>query len=130
MYLQLKGHMKKISLILLTLISLSSFAEWKEEKKKIDYLILQISKSKGTFIRNGSEHTPKEASKHLNRKLNSALSSWFSPDKKDWTAKLFIKKIASKSSFSGKSYKIKFSDGKVVETKDWLLSELEKYPKK
>ncbi|WP_372656313.1 DUF5329 family protein [Halobacteriovorax sp.] len=121
--------MKKLTIFFLILFSLNSMAEWSEEKKKIDYLILQISKSKGTFIRNGSEHSSKEASEHLNRKLNSALSSWFSPDKKDWTAKLFIKKIASKSSFSGKSYKIKFSDGKVVETKDWLLAELEKYKK-
>ena len=119
--------MIKLAPILVLLFSINLFADWSIEKRKIDFLIHEVSKVDGVFIRNGSEHTPKEASKHLRMKLNNALSSWFTPSKEKWTAELFIEKVASKSSLSGKAYQIKLKTGKVIESKQWFLNKLKHF---
>lgn len=121
---------KLLTILICVLFSTSLMADWKLERSKIDYLINEVSKIDGTFIRNGTEHTPKEASDHLKMKLNNALSSWFTPSKDKWTAKLFIDKVASKSSFSGKEYSIKFSNGSTSKAKSFLLEKLKAYPGK
>lgn len=118
--------------LLSILISFSTIvfaSDWKIEKTKIDFLIEEVSKVEGTFIRNGTEHTPKEASKHLNMKLNNALNSWFTPNKKDWTALMFIEKIATKSSLSGEFYLIKLKDGTTVKSGLWLKNKLKNIDK-
>lgn len=113
-------------ILLLTISFLEvAFGGWEEEKEKIDNLILEIRTSNGTFIRNGQNHTAQEAADHLNGKLKRALSSWFTPPKKNWSATLFINEIASKSSWSGKPYQIKIN-GKVRNTGDWLKEKLRK----
>lgn len=122
--------MKKVLVMLISIYSISITANWDTEKEKIDYLLKEVSESKVIFIRNGSTHPPKDAAKHLERKLKSALSSWFTPSKEKWTAKLFIEKVASKSSLSGKEYKIKRTDGSIVKAKVWLNEKLNKYQQK
>ena len=119
--------MKKIVSLIFLICSINSFADWDLEKRKIDYLINEVSKVNGVFIRNGSEHTPKAAAEHFKMKLNNALTSWFTPSKEKWTANLFIEKIASKSSLSGKVYKIKFENGNVIESKKWFFKKLESF---
>jgi len=90
------------------------------EKQKIEYLIQSIEKLDGAkFYRNGEWHAPKEAADHLRLKLKNAGS-------KIKTAQQFIDKLASESSMSGKLYKIRFKDGKVVETKFFLNQQLAK----
>lgn len=96
------------------------------EEQKIEKLLKRVGKLQGSFIRNGETHTAEEAEKHLRYKLQEAKNSIFAPDPKEWTAKLFIEKIASKSFLSGTPYLIKTSDGKEYKSSDWLLAELRK----
>ncbi|WP_109022116.1 DUF5329 family protein [Leptospira kobayashii] len=120
----------RITLVLLFLsFSINLSAECRNpltEEQKIESLILSVQKLDGVFIRNGEEHGAKEAAEHLRYKLNSAKKSIFAPDPKDWTAKLFIEKVASKSFLSGEVYKIKLKDGKTVTSQSWLEVELKK----
>jgi len=88
------------------------------EKQKIEYLIKSIEKLDGAYFwRNGEYHTAKEAAEHLQMKLKNAGS-------KIKTAKQFIDNIATKSSMTGQVYKIKFKDGKIVESKVFLYQKL------
>ncbi|MCW7487947.1 DUF5329 family protein [Leptospira meyeri] len=96
------------------------------EEEKIEKLLKKVGGLQGSFIRNGESHTAEEAEKHLRYKLKEAKNSFFAPDPKEWTAKLFIEKIASKSFLSGTPYQIKFADGKEIKSADWLSAELKK----
>lgn len=117
--------MKYFAFVLLMLVSWSGFANQSEiEQKKIEALLEAIRASDVTFIRNGKEHTSEKAFKHLQRKLKSAQRSWFAPPKKEWTAKLFIEKVASGSSLSGKPYLVRTKEGKTAEAQLWLLERL------
>ena len=93
------------------------------EKHKIEYLIESIQKLEGAkFYRNGEWYTPAEAAGHLRMKLNKAGN-------RIKTARQFIDKIASESSMTGNSYKIKFKDGKILESKVYLDDQLAKIAK-
>tara|TARA_R110002072_G_scaffold64203_3_gene159505 strand:- start:115919 stop:116350 length:432 start_codon:yes stop_codon:yes gene_type:complete len=95
------------------------------EEQKIKYLIKQVNDSGVIFIRNGDEHTAKEASEHLAFKYKKATNMfWFFGPKTKVTAKEFINKIASQSSTTGKPYLIRLKDGKTVTTKEWLDNKL------
>ncbi len=59
--------------------------------------------------------------------MENAMNSWFAPDKDQWTAEMFIEKIASKSSFSGKPYQIRFKSGGIVNTGKWLHEQLKDF---
>lgn len=100
------------------------------EEKKIEELITAIEKSDLIFIRNGDEHPAPKAANHLREKLKAGQNSWFAPKKSEWTARLFIEKIASKSSVSGKSYFVKFPDGTKVEAGKWFFEKLETIEKR
>ncbi len=103
------------------------WGDWKVEKGKINYLLQEIGQVDGVFIRNGSEYAPEEAVSHLKMKLDNAMSSWFAPNQEDWTAEMFIEKLASESSFSGKPYQIKLHNGQTFLSKDWLAKKLTQY---
>jgi hypothetical protein len=93
------------------------------EKQKIEFLIQSVAKLEGAkFYRNGEWHSPSDAADHLRLKLNKAGN-------RIKTAQQFIDKIASESSMSGKPYKIKFKDGKIIETKVFLNQQLSKIEK-
>jgi len=80
------------------------------EAQKIDALINSVGRLKdAVFIRNGSEYDAQAAADHLRRKLDYA-------GKKVQTAEQFIDKLATGSSMSGKPYKIRFADGRTVES--------------
>jgi hypothetical protein len=95
------------------------------EEGKIEHLISSVSKTpEGTeFIRNGKAHSNVEAAGHLRRKYKSGK-------KHAATAKLFIENIASKSSFTGTEYSIRFVDGKTVTAHEFFTEELMKIEKK
>lgn len=94
------------------------------ELDKIENLIVAVEQSQVVFIRNGKSYASAEAAQHLRSKLNQAANSWFAPKKSDWTAVMFIDKIASKSSLSGKDYLIQIPSGHVVKARDWLYEKL------
>lgn len=87
------------------------------ERKKIQFLISRISQSQNTFIRNGEEHTAREAAAHLRRKYNFAFDEVK-------TAEQFILYIASQSMTTGNLYLMKTPDGKIYPIKDILTNEL------
>jgi hypothetical protein len=91
------------------------------EKQKIEFLILSIENLKGAkFIRNGAEYDGKKAAEHLRMKLQMAGG-------KVRTAEDFIMVCASKSSMSGKPYRIKFSDGKVMASEAFFREKLKEF---
>lgn len=88
------------------------------EKKKIEALIRQVGELKDAkFIRNGSEYDVSAAVRFLRGK-------WKANDKKVTTAREFVDKVASASGTSGKPYLIRFSDGREIKSRDFLLSKL------
>ena len=116
--------MKRIlftSFIILALFPAVVKAQDNIERNKIEYLITSIEHIEGAkFIRNGTEHDGKEAAEHLRSKLKSA-------DGKVQTADDFIRLCASKSFISGKPYKIRTSDGKVINSEQYFRDKLKEY---
>ncbi|UPW17080.1 DUF5329 domain-containing protein [Agarivorans sp. TSD2052] len=113
-----------------TQFALSAEAEsenWPKQQVRIEALLHAIEQTDLVFTRNGSEHDSAEAGAHLRMKLKRAQNSWFAPSKEKWTAEMFIDKLASKSSLSGKPYMIRFSDGQQVESGTWLYQQLAAY---
>lgn len=90
------------------------------EAQKIEALIQAVADLKGAvFIRNGTEHTPKEAADHLRLK-------WKNVGRRVKTAPEFIQHCASGSTLSGKAYEIRLADGRTVLARDWLWTELKR----
>jgi len=117
--------MKKLVVLIFLLFPLPLFAGWEQEQVKINYLLSEINQVNGVFVRNGTEYPPDKAVAHLRMKLDNALDSWFSPSQDKWTVEMFINKIASKSSLSGKAYQIKLKNGQTTNAADWLYDKLE-----
>ena len=93
------------------------------EDARIEYLLAIVASLQGAqFIRNGTPYDSATAVKHLRLKLRAAGS-------RIKTAEDFIHYCASTSSVSGRPYEIRFSDGRVVRSADFLrqkLTELDK----
>ncbi len=92
-----------------------------EEVEKIEYLLTSIGESGCTFIRNGKEYSASEAESHLRMKYRRG---------KKWAndAETFIERIASKSSFSGKPYRIRCGSAEPKPTSEWLSDRLAGVP--
>ena len=88
------------------------------ESMKIEALIAGIEHlPNAVFIRNGSEYDGKKAASHLRRKWNYA-------GKRITTAEQFIDYLATASSFSGRKYKIRFADGRTVDSEAYFHEQL------
>ena len=93
------------------------------EQEKIQRLIAYVRSLKGSvFIRNGSEHSPDEAAKHMELKLRKAGS-------KIKTATEFIVYCASKSTVTGKDYLVRLNNGRTVKSIDLMTEELKRIEK-
>jgi hypothetical protein len=91
------------------------------EAAKINYLLHSIeSLERAQFIRNGTPYSSSDAVTHLRYKWQAAGSSVV-------TARDFIRECASKSSVSGIAYSIRFSDGRVVSSAEFLQQQLLAY---
>lgn len=90
------------------------------ERQKIESLIKQVGDLKDAkFIRNGSTYEVSSAVRFLRGK-------WDANAVEVKSARDFIDKVASASSTSGKSYLIRFKDGREIESREFLLAELQK----
>ncbi|HUR71277.1 MAG TPA: DUF5329 family protein [Candidatus Limnocylindrales bacterium] len=90
------------------------------EKQKIDALIEHVGELKDAkFIRNGSSYEPAAAVRFLRGKWNANKAEVK-------TARDFIDKVATKSGTSGKPYLMRYSDGKEIPSREFLLAELKK----
>jgi hypothetical protein len=84
----------------------------------VERLLQEIESAEGVvFIRNGAEHSAKDAAAHLRSKWNAAGGEIKTADD-------FIDKIASKSSLSGEPYRVRLADGKVVLAGEYLREKL------
>lgn len=123
--------MKIILFILLFSTSAAAKTDQKsltnKEKRKVTCLLELVERSHGIFIRNGSQHTSQDARQHLENKYKRATkSSWPYHKTKKVTAMDFINKLASRSSFSGKDYKISINH-KTFTTREWLIKQLNEH---
>lgn len=106
--------------MLACLISLGSVAGAIElsERQKIEALLASLKDISGAvFIRNGRNYDADKAIDHLKRKLTAAGS-------RVKTAEEFIACCASGSSISGEPYRIKFPDGRIVNSADYFRAKL------
>jgi hypothetical protein len=106
--------------IMIFISSVTGYANAAEPREivKIDYLISAIAELKGAkFIRNSKEYDTKAATEHLRLKLRAAGD-------RVKTADDFIELCASRSSVSGKPYRIRFSDGTEMEAGVFFSSRL------
>lgn len=87
---------------------------------RIEFLLQSIGNSGCRFIRNGSTHTSAEAEKHLRMKYNRTRS-------RIRTAELFIDKLASASSWTGKPYAVNCSDREPEPSRLWLYRKLDEF---
>ena len=88
-----------------------------EEAKKIELLLAGIGTMENVvFIRNGKEYSSNKAADHLRLK-------WKKAGRHVKTAEGFIELCGSRSSISGKPYKIRFADGR-IENAAVILKEL------
>jgi Family of unknown function (DUF5329) len=92
-----------------------------DEAAKINFLLHSIESLQGAqFIRNGATYSSAEAAAHLRLKWHAAGSDVV-------TVQDFIRECASKSSVSGVAYSIRFADGRVVPSADFLQQQLLTY---
>ena len=102
-------------------LSVAAFAKTPPaEARKIEALIAAVeAQPDAVFIRNGSEHRASAAADHLRLK-------WRNAGGRISTARDFIRHCATKSSMTGRKYRIRFADGRVVDAAEFFLAELAK----
>jgi hypothetical protein len=100
-------------------LSVNALASMQEE---INHLLKFVQQTNCQYERNGDFHIGVEAAKHINKKY-----AYFVDDIK--STEDFIKFSATKSSFSGKVYKVHCAGQSPVKSRDWLLTELMTYRK-
>ena len=90
------------------------------EAARIERLLQYVeSQRDAKFVRNGMPYSGKEAAMFLRAKLEKM-------GEHVGTARQFIDQIASKSSTSGEVYLIRFADGRIVPSAQFLGDELER----
>ena len=93
------------------------------ESARIEYLLKVVaSLQDAQFVRNGTSYDSTAAVKHLQLKLRAGGS-------RIKTAEDFIRYCASASSISGTPYLIRFPDGRVVHSADFLREKLMEFDK-
>jgi hypothetical protein len=101
-------------LLALSLVALDAYARESIEDQKIEFLISAVAElPDAVFIRNGSEYSARQAADHMRLKLRRAGDRVKTVDD-------FIVYCATGSSVSGQPYTIKFHDGRVVRSEDFL----------
>ena len=110
--------MKIVALFLALLVGAQAAGPANKVTTEIESLLTYLGGLDGAvFIRNGSEHTAKEAEAHVRMK-------WEKQADKIKTAEEFIALCASQSSLSGTRYEIRLKAGKTVFADDLLKTEL------
>ncbi|WP_442481290.1 DUF5329 family protein [Aeoliella sp. SH292] len=88
------------------------------DSDKIELLIQHVHAMEGAvFIRNGTQHTPREAAEHMREKWNAAGDKLKS-------ASDFIEHVASRSSLTGEVYQIRTADGRTTPAGEMLRDHL------
>jgi hypothetical protein len=102
----------------LTLPSRGRESDVVSEREKIERLLAAIQSAEGdVFIRNGAEHSARDAAEHLR-------SKWQAAGEAVKTAEEFIDKIGTKSSLSGEAYRVRLANGNEVPASEYLREKL------
>lgn len=106
---------RRIFFVIATLLALvPGIALAARPSPDIDALIARVEQARGVvFIRNGSEHSSAEAAAHLRRKLRAARGRIV-------TAEQLIDRLGTRSSWSGIAYRVRFADGRQLDSATWL----------
>jgi Family of unknown function (DUF5329) len=111
-----------LSVLSLALTSLS--ARDAQQQARIDFLLHAVETSAGIkFIRNGTEYDGPAAAAHLRTKLRAAGA-------RIATAEDFIKDCASESSMTHQKYKVKLTDGTMLDAAVYFQTQLQKFDEK
>jgi hypothetical protein len=90
------------------------------EARKIEALIAAVeAHPDAVFIRNGSEHGAAQAADHLRLK-------WRNAGNRIGTARDFIRYCATQSSLTGRKYRIRFKDGRDMDSAVFFEAELKR----
>jgi len=101
-------------LVLAVLLASSPAIALAASNPEIEALIVRVEHAHGVvFIRNGSDHSAVEAAAHLRRKLAAAHG-------RITTAEQFIDKLGTRSSMTGIAYRVRFADGRELDSAAWL----------
>ena len=114
------GRVTILGVLLLGLMLPASAAPSEKAKAEIAGLMDALSSSGCRFQRNGSWHDAAEARAHLQRKYDYLLKK----DKVD-SAEQFIDRAASRSSLSGRAYRVE-CDGKEQDAASWFNGKLKR----
>ena len=90
--------------------------------RTVNHLLAYVEGSNCVFIRNGKEHTSKEAANHLKNKYDYFMFNITTPEE-------FIDKAASKSIVAGQPYWVRCAGHSPIPSAEWLNQELTKYRK-
>lgn len=104
----------------LCLLSNAEAALNAQGQQEVDGLLRFVESSGCNFIRNGSEHSPKDARAHLQKKLDYLNDKGLVDSAED-----FIARAATESSFSGTPYQVS-CNGQKQASADWLKAELQR----
>ena len=108
------NRIRRLLLVLAALLALSPLAAFAGSNPEIEALIARVEHAQGVvFIRNGSDHDAVEAAAHLRRKLAAAHG-------RITTAEQFIDKLGTRSSMTGIAYRVRFADGREIDSATWL----------
>ena len=94
------------------------------EQVEVNFLLGYVDGSVCEFNRNGAWHDSKKAQEHLRDKFK-----YMSARNLIITTEDFIEKVATKSSFTGRSYQVRCGDGVIMSSNQWLRAELARFRK-
>jgi hypothetical protein len=119
--------MTRRALLILVMLSTAPFTATHAQTPsnvqiEIDYLLQYVETSGCSFYRNGSWYDGSHAKAHLRTKYD-----YLAARKLIGSAEDFIDKAATKSSMSGKPYKIRCGSGEEVESGQWFHQVLVRY---
>jgi pimeloyl-ACP methyl ester carboxylesterase len=93
----------------------------RSEAETIELLLARVAGADGVvFIRNGDEHSAREAAEHLLAKWERAGG----PEDPRATVQDFIEQVGSRSSLSGREYRVRLRDGQELSSAQWLRGQL------
>lgn len=82
--------------------------------QEIEALIARVEHARGVvFIRNGREYSAGKAAAHLRRKRDAARGRIRTPEQ-------FIEHLGTRSSITGKPYRVRLPDGRTLDSAAWL----------
>lgn len=113
-----------IILLALNILPLSAYARElpAQVQDQIGHLLVFIADSECKFMRNGNWYDSSEAAKHIKRKFEYVRDKGLVNSAED-----FVQYSATKSSLSGRKYRVKCGDGPEMNSSDWLQVELSRY---